>query len=433
MGRSFGTPPADDGQRFTPFEKLDHTFLAGREGGRLIHKAQRRDAEGRVVTETSAEIRYVLGSRARGRSYLIERDGHLFQSPISWYAQSSSWDLSPGFETFYPPEPFVEATCLFCHVNRARPVEHTRNQFQPPIFEGTAIGCERCHGPGALHADSRRRGEAPAEGPDLTIVNPGGLPPALREAVCQQCHLQGEKRVLRRGRQPFDYRPGLPLHLFWAVFVRSPEFADHTKAVGHVEQMRESACFRKSDGKMGCVSCHDPHRVPETGRRAEYYRRRCLDCHERQECALPEGERRRQSAADSCVDCHMPRYATSNIAHTAVTDHRVPRRPGAAEARRPPRTGGLPVMNFRQDELVPEDADAARDLGVALVQLARQPGPLRERLPPVAAPLLEAAVRSAPGDVLAWEARAEALALLGRGARRRRRSIRHTARRSACS
>ena len=36
-------------------------------------------------------------------------------------------------------------------------------------------------------------------GPDLTIVNPADLAPALRESVCQQCHLQGAFRFPQGG------------------------------------------------------------------------------------------------------------------------------------------------------------------------------------------------------------------------------------------
>ena len=40
----------------------------------------------------------MLGSGRQGASYLIDRDGFLFQSPISWYAQQRRWDLSPGYQ-----------------------------------------------------------------------------------------------------------------------------------------------------------------------------------------------------------------------------------------------------------------------------------------------------------------------------------------------
>src|SRR5262249_57855384 len=103
----------------------------------------------------------------------------------------------------------------------------------------------------------------PAAKPDETIVNPARLPARLRDAVCEQCHLQGESRILRRGREAFDYRPGLPLHLFWSVFIRPPELVEGLKFVGHVEQMRSSKCWSKSGGELACVSWHDPHRLPE--------------------------------------------------------------------------------------------------------------------------------------------------------------------------
>ena len=58
------------------------------------------------------------------------------------------------------------------------------------------------------------------DGRDLTIVNPRHLEPGLRMAVCEQCHLLGDHRVDRLGRDTFDYRPGLPLTDFFAVYGR---------------------------------------------------------------------------------------------------------------------------------------------------------------------------------------------------------------------
>ena len=95
-----------------------------------------------------------------------------------------------------------------------------------------------------------------------TDVNPSRLEPALRAAVCEQCHLQGQVRVLRRGRGVFDFRPGLPLEQFWAVFEFAQDESAAPKAVGQVEQMQQSRCFQASDGALGCSSCHDPHRLP---------------------------------------------------------------------------------------------------------------------------------------------------------------------------
>src|SRR5260370_1455425 len=83
-------------------------------------------------------------------------------------------------------------TGLPCHARTAERVEHAESRYHEPLFrQGSAIGCERCHGPGELHVHRREDSAWMGGGFDETIVNPGRLEPALREAVCQQCHLQG--------------------------------------------------------------------------------------------------------------------------------------------------------------------------------------------------------------------------------------------------
>ena len=119
----------------------------------------------------------------------------------------------------------------------------------------------------------------------MTIVNPRHLARPLREAVCEQCHLLGTHRIERPGRGPFDYRPGFPTADFFAVFERADK--PRNKAVGHVEQMKASRCYRGSEGRLGCTSCHDPHRAPAPEEKVAIYRGRCLDCHSKNGCSLP--------------------------------------------------------------------------------------------------------------------------------------------------
>jgi tetratricopeptide (TPR) repeat protein len=422
MGRSFA-PMAEvvDHERYgadvhNPFTKFGFDYRVERDGERVFHREIRRTADGRLLCDSRVEVHYALGSGAHGRSYLIDRDGYLFQSPISWFTQAATWDISPGFSETQHFERPILAACLFCHANDAVPVEHTFNRYERPLFRAHAIGCERCHGPGQLHVE-RQQSEEVAAADDDTIVNPGRLEPALREAVCQQCHLQGEKRILRRGRQPFDYRPGLPLHEFWSVFVRIPELGDNNHAVGQVEQMYASGCYRGSAGRLGCVSCHDPHALPAEEDRTVYYRGRCLSCHAEADCGLAVAVRRDRNQ-DDCRACHMPRNDSSDIAHHAVTDHRIPRQPDSHPAGARPHQldyGENPLAYFHQDLQDPHDADVTRDMGLALIELARQYGPRAAPLGPLALPLLEGAVHRTPDDVAAWEARGYALWMLGRG------------------
>jgi Cytochrome c554 and c-prime len=140
----------------TTFEAGDSRFSIERRGEREFHKETQLDGEGRVVAEVEAEITYALGSGTRGVSYLLEHDGRLFQSPIAWYGQKRKWDLAPGYERRKMHfDRVIEPACLFCHANRVRPVDQAVNRYEKPIFEGHAIGCERCHGPVALHVQGK--------------------------------------------------------------------------------------------------------------------------------------------------------------------------------------------------------------------------------------------------------------------------------------
>jgi Flp pilus assembly protein TadD len=430
MGRSLAPigevlsqiPKGGEGAKFTAFGSC---FYSERRGERLWHCQTRLDAAGQPIYTLESEVQYVIGSGTRGYSFLSERDGYLFQTPISWFSQKRVWGLSPGFTpALFVGRP-VSAECLYCHAHRVRPRPNTDNGYEKPIFEGHAIGCERCHGPGERHVQERSKG-VPVEGAiDYTIFNPSRRflaehenekQAVLRDAVCEQCHLSGEVRVLRRGRDLYDFRPGLPLYSFWSVFVRDHRSKGTEKAVNHVEQMHLSRCYQESSGerKLECVSCHNPHEYVTGPQRLSYYRARCLECHEEHSCALPRAERLRRSKEDSCIDCHMPRYAASDIPHTAATDHRIPRHKSSAflpSAEDGERVDSL--QSFYRD-VAPSDPELARDQAVALTRLMADGKGEPRRLARQVLDLLGEWPAAHPDDVPAWEAQGAALAVLGR-------------------
>jgi hypothetical protein len=381
---------------FRAFDRAE--FQVSSDGRRVTHTEALFVPDQQPI-RTTADVTAVIGSGTRGKSYVCTRDGSLWLSSVSWYSEKPGWDVSPASWPGRHVRRPIPAECVFCHVNHAEVVPDTSNRYREPIFGAQmAIGCERCHGPGSLHVAERTSGAAGGL-PDTSVVNPKHLTPELREDVCRQCHLQGQYRLVRRGRGPFDFRPGLPLGLFLTTFVKHPALTDYQKSVGQFEQTAVSRCAAGSGGRFGCVSCHDPHSLPPPAEHDKYYRARCNACHAERGCSLPVAERRAKD--DSCIACHMPKAGSSTIAHTAVTDHRILRRPGPdSRPKEPVQPGDLPITVMGRPPAWPTEPEEIRDTAVAL---ARQPELAAALLAPVADRLREATDRH-PRDVEAWEA-----------------------------
>jgi hypothetical protein len=405
MGRSVSPPlqglPAQP-KAAPSFEADGLRYTVERKSSAIVHH-EFVPAAGASRAEAAAEVVVTIGSGRQGQSFLVSRQGRLYESPISWYVREKAWKQSPGFAK--KNEHFnrtIGEACLFCHCNEARAEPHSINHFRADPSRLESIGCERCHGPGELHVAAHDDGKPP-KGDDLTIVNPRHLSPALRDAVCEQCHLQGESRIVRRGRSLYDYRPGLPLEEFVAVYVRPPERADTRKAVSHVEQMVLSRCSQASNGRLACMTCHDPHVLPSPRERVGWYRGRCLSCHQEASCSLAPAERRRHNTEDSCIDCHMPRADSSNIAHTSITDHRIVRRPRPEPADETPRD--FTLVSFHANRAGRKPAGDPRDLGLALGEVADRPYPewKQRQFARQAVSLLRPEVERDPDDLVALE------------------------------
>ena len=421
MGRSLQpiaevvSGPPEDRPHHNPFNALGRDFAIKREGTHIWQCESRKDNSGRIIYEKKTEVDFVIGSGNHGHSYLTNQNGFLYQTPISWYSQKNIWDISPGWgEDQLSAGRTITSDCLFCHTSGVSARPETANGFEKPIFpNGCAIGCERCHGPGELHVHA----PAGAGKQDFTIVHPGKLPFSLRQAVCEQCHLEGEERVTHRGLSSFDFRPGLPLESVRSIFVRTSHDEDR-KAVNHVEQMYLSRCFEGSlhtDHPLGCVSCHDPHVQVKSEQRVKHYRNACLQCHSKDSCTVSEVERRKTSKEDSCIDCHMPRFAASDIPHTASTNHQIIRdlkQSGMAPPVREPVTNArrLPIRLFHKkapEEYTPEEQ---RDEVLALSRMVSHAPQFAVNF----LPMLEESIQADPTDFELWEVKGRVLAMQNR-------------------
>ena len=318
--------------------------------GTVRHFEHFLDVDGNTVYRQSETIEFAVGSGQRGRSYLMNRDGLLFMSPVTWYSEGTRWDLSPGYAPAVHPrfERRVSDGCIACHAGAVRQERNGPNRFAKQPFFELSIGCERCHGPGKEHIDRQHKPYDYEQNPIRSaIINPGKLGHAARDSVCYQCHLHGVDRVPRTGHSEFSFRPGALLSDVWTVFVSGSAVGsddDSARAVSQVEQMHESECFKRSDGKLGCISCHDPHSIPSKEMRASFFRERCLLCHkEADDCSLERPVRLQSSPEDSCIKCHMPKRDASDVPHTSQTDHRVLKRPQTSGSH-PATPSGPPVQ-----------------------------------------------------------------------------------------
>lgn len=286
------------------------------------HEALFND-QSEMVYDQAVEMDLSIGSGRHGRSYAFRRGDRYYMSSLSWYSSSETWDLSPGYQPtrHHRFDRLLTERCLVCHIGLMTPGSAIDSwDHAQPITE-FIISCERCHGPAQKHIDYRRQ-HLEAQGPD-PIVNPAKLDPIRREAVCHQCHLKPGKTLPRYGRRPVDFRPGDRMSDIWVVI--SDKITEH-QAVTHSEQMLASTCYQRSEGKFGCISCHNPHRLP-TGDVAASFDQKCAACHteNKSPCGLPISDR----ASKTCVGCHMPRFEMKNVPHTALTDHRI-RKPSSA-------------------------------------------------------------------------------------------------------
>lgn len=395
----------------------------------VMHRLKSVDGEGVDLPAYDTKVDIAIGSGTHGRSYLTFENGTLWQSPVSWFSRDAHWDISPGFDLGAGRLRPITAECLFCHVNQCDPVPNRVNAFREPLLPiQTSIGCERCHGPGQLHVAERTvanetpskalqlaTGTATENSIDTSIVNPKHLSPALQSSICEQCHLQGEFRIQRLGRNEFEYRPGLLFDDFVSVYVRHPNMARENKQVSQMEQLADSRCTTADMNKLLCTSCHDPHASPEPELRIDFYNQKCNQCHQPDACVGPAAARSANN--NNCIACHMPKNDSSNVAHTSITDHRIHRDPNNSSDANPKGKAlapeEVPLQSYHQANIARSDEET-RDLGIALSRFANKMpsnATSTQRVARHAIERLQTSVQRWPSDFDAWRALASAHAL----------------------
>ncbi len=334
------------------------------------------DAEGQETHSLVRKMEYVVGSGTIARTYITEENGWFYQLPVTWYTNANRWDFSPGYEEGNSRfDRKIADRCMTCHNSYPDPVAQTNGAYDSVPF---GIGCERCHGAGAVHVEERLISQEPSEEMDATIVNPAHLDVDRQLDVCQQCHLSADVSILREGRTAYDFRPSQRLDAYIALFsTHKEEVAGSVEVISHADRMKRSACFIETlntPEPLLCTTCHDPHEGFRDQGDA-YFNATCMDCHGAADLeARFEGTPAltTHSVTANCVDCHMPEADVEEAPHSTFTDHwiRVVGRDDALQPIRSQGTGTLAPYYERDTN----SREGKMYQGMATITLGRQEG-----------------------------------------------------------
>lgn len=336
MGRSFYVPnPQTVAEDYLRKNRVEHrtsgmTYTMVEHDGKLLQRRNTIDFNGQETNVIEEQVDYVIGSGNHAHTYLHRtKQGKLVELPVSWYAETRSWGMSPGYDRANQQDfrSTVTPECLFCHngypqLDRvSEPYDADHRVFPAKLPEG--IDCQRCHGPGRAHVAAATSRDSTLEQIDTSIVNPRKLPRDRQLDVCMECHLETSSRNMPNEIRAFDravlsFRPGQRLGDYKYLFDRQRDADDDTFEVAHAAyRLRKSKCFLNS--QMTCLTCHNPHDIPRGKEAIKGYVAVCQSCHQHvvHTVALP--------AATDCISCHMPKRRTEDVVHLVMTDHYIQR------------------------------------------------------------------------------------------------------------
>lgn len=245
-------------------------------------------------------LQWAFGTGTNGQSYLLTHDGKLYEARISYFRAYHAYGITPNHPT--TPDDSLEKAlgrhisddeapkCFGCHTTASS----AGGKFDPSqAIPG--ITCEQCHGPGATHVAAHR--SAMDDSGVGVAFNPAQLSPAESVDFCGACH-----------------RTWWDVNLAGLTGLGTLRFPAY--------RLEKSRCWGKSDSRITCIACHDPHKplVRETAS----YDDRCMSCHAVAN-AKPGADHPGKAcpvASKDCASCHMPQYEVPDM-HTKFTDHMI--------------------------------------------------------------------------------------------------------------
>ena len=274
--------------------------------------------DGKIMQSNRFDI--VFGG-VKGESYLYWKNNRLYQLPLSYYNRQNQWSTSPGYQFNFVNFRSIGKRCLECHVSYVDELPQDNQLSRDEQFDKSTmiygIDCERCHGPGAQHADFQTNN--PGVKSAKFIARYANLSREQRMDMCGVCHSGIHTALLKT---TFGFMPGDTFAKY-----KLPEFqrtldTSHLDVHGkQLQLLQSSKCYMNST--MDCATCHDTHQ--NTRGNDVLYTQKCLNCHNKPNHVYC-GMTNKLSAGvlkAKCISCHMPQLTTNAIA-VQVTDKAPP-------------------------------------------------------------------------------------------------------------
>jgi formate-dependent nitrite reductase cytochrome c552 subunit len=305
MGRALELPGSNPTVTAHPrlaFQKAGYSYLVETKDGKTTYSV----TDGK--TTMAIPVLWSLG--AGNQTWVLEREGKLYESLVSYYLAIDGLDITTGDELIKPHtleeamgrpiEDREKKACFGCHsTNSVTGGQVNLEHLHPGVL------CARCHEGTEAHLADTLRGK---DGP---------TPPALSKLssedmsnFCGQCHRS------------------------WETVVRGP-WRGEVNVRFQPYRLANSRCFDGADPRISCVACHNPHQPLEQD--SGFYDGKCLACHApasqtAQQAATPtvsqstppiaNGAKTCPVAKENCVGCHMPRVNMLG-GHLTFTDHQI--------------------------------------------------------------------------------------------------------------
>jgi DmsE family decaheme c-type cytochrome len=199
-------------------------------------------------------------------------------------------------------------TCTTCHESEGKALRLTlHGKAQNPRTPSAKTGqtCETCHGPGQAHADSG--------GETDKIRRLPAMAPREASAICLTCHDRGNHANWKGGMHDARNLSCVTCHSIHnpksdKAQLKTASVID-TCTTCHkteVNKLQRSAHMPLREGKMTCVSCHNPHGSTNVRmlRVGNWINETCVSCHAEKRGPFLWDHAPVREACNTCHDPH---------------------------------------------------------------------------------------------------------------------------------